>query len=369
MHIFKAGTHTTAAGATLSFSEADLAACAKAYDPKVHEAPITVGHPKDDAPAYGWVKSLSAEGFDLSAERHQVDPAFAELCREGKFKKVSASFYRPDSPSNPVPGVWYLRHVAMLGAQPPAVKGLRAVDFSDTDEGVVEFGEVDFSDYALTSIARILRRVREFFVDKHGLETADKVLPDWEIENVAEIGRDRDQPKPSIGFNEQTHQQQESTVPAQNSEPTDREKELQRQLDQANANLAQRDQAAAASALAARQADAAAFAESLITSNQLLPKDKSAVVAVLCAVEGETAVEFAEGDKQLPAGPALRELLKTLPKHKLNGEHIARDGTGAGSNDDAEDIARRAVEFRETEEKAGRYVSTAEAVTHVMKQG
>ena len=129
MHIFKAGTQITAAGEEITFGESDLAACAAAYDPAKHEASICVGHPKSDAPAYGWIKGLSARGADLLAERHQVQVEFAEMCREGRFKKVSAAFYSPKHKRNPVPGVWYLRHVAMLGAEPP-VTGAPTGNFS-----------------------------------------------------------------------------------------------------------------------------------------------------------------------------------------------------------------------------------------------
>ncbi|MDL6388248.1 peptidase, partial [Escherichia coli] len=70
-----------------------------------------------------------------------LDPQFAEMVTDGRFKKVSASFYLPDSPSNPKPGVLYLRHVGFLGAQPPSVKGLKQVSFSEQEEGVVEFAD------------------------------------------------------------------------------------------------------------------------------------------------------------------------------------------------------------------------------------
>ena len=56
--------------------------------------------------------------------------------------KVSASFYAPESKINPEPGQWSLRHVAMLGAQPPAVKGLKGFAYSeesDEGEGVLDF--------------------------------------------------------------------------------------------------------------------------------------------------------------------------------------------------------------------------------------
>ena len=128
IHIFKAGSHTAMSGATLAFSESDLQATARAYDPSKHEAPLVVGHPRADAPAYGWVKSLAYSENGLQAEPDQVDAQFAELVGTGRFKKISASFYPPESSANPVPGVYYLRHVGFLGAQPPAVKGLKQVE-------------------------------------------------------------------------------------------------------------------------------------------------------------------------------------------------------------------------------------------------
>lgn len=71
----------------------------KAYDPSVHEAPLVIGHPRTEDPAWGWVKALSLSGVDLMAEPAQLDPQFAEMVTDGRFKKVSASFYLPDSPS------------------------------------------------------------------------------------------------------------------------------------------------------------------------------------------------------------------------------------------------------------------------------
>lgn len=76
------------------------------------------------------MRSLAAGDDGLNAEPHQVDPEFAEMVNAGRFKKISASFYTPDAPNNPVPGVYYLRHVGFLGAQPPAVKGLKQAEFA-----------------------------------------------------------------------------------------------------------------------------------------------------------------------------------------------------------------------------------------------
>lgn len=40
-----------------------------------------------------------------------------------------------------MPGVYYLRHVGFLGAQPPAVKGLRSIELAEAEPGVIEFSE------------------------------------------------------------------------------------------------------------------------------------------------------------------------------------------------------------------------------------
>lgn len=77
IHIFKAGTHTDMHGKKLPFTPDDLAACVKAYDPSVHEAPLVIGHPRTEDPAWGWVKALSLSGVDLMAEPAQLDPQFA----------------------------------------------------------------------------------------------------------------------------------------------------------------------------------------------------------------------------------------------------------------------------------------------------
>ena len=101
IEIFRGGTHTDMRGTTLAFGESEIVDIAAAYDPALSEAPIVIGHPRTDAPAYGWVKSLSARGDRLYAEPDQVDAAFAELVESGRYKKVSACFYRPTAPANP----------------------------------------------------------------------------------------------------------------------------------------------------------------------------------------------------------------------------------------------------------------------------
>lgn len=145
IEIFRSGTHTADNGTQHTFTAADVAGMVSAYDPAVHEAPLCVGHPQDNKPAYGWVKSLAvAPSGALSMDTHNIAPAFAEAVNSKAFKKRSASFYPPNHHQNPKQGSWYLRHVAFLGAQPPAIKGL--ADFSEADSGAAEDGCVNFSE-------------------------------------------------------------------------------------------------------------------------------------------------------------------------------------------------------------------------------
>jgi hypothetical protein len=143
LEIFRAGSHTAMSGQTLEFTEEALRATAAAYDPSIHEAPLVVGHPKHDAPAFGWIDAVIANGQSLAAEPVQVEPTFKEWVDQGRYKKISASFYDPKSPQNPVPGVYYLRHVGFLGAMPPAIKGMKPIELAEGEEGIItiEFGE------------------------------------------------------------------------------------------------------------------------------------------------------------------------------------------------------------------------------------
>lgn len=138
IEIFRGGSHVDNMGRRMTFSRADVDAIANAYDPASFAAPLVVGHPKTNDPAFGWVKSLKVRDDGvLIAEPEKVEPQFAEAVRAGRYRKVSASFYLPDHPANPAPGQYYLRHVGFLGAAAPAVKGLSPVEFNEQEEKVV----------------------------------------------------------------------------------------------------------------------------------------------------------------------------------------------------------------------------------------
>ena len=139
IHVFKSGDQTSAQGVQRNFSDKDLQQVVDTYDPSIHEAPLVIGHAgdNDSMPAYGWIKGFSHKGGDLYADVAFTDTA-KDLVKDGHYRKVSISFYSPDSAINPHKGKWSARHLALLGASPPAVKGLEPFSFSEA-EGVYDF--------------------------------------------------------------------------------------------------------------------------------------------------------------------------------------------------------------------------------------
>lgn len=173
--IFRTGKHTDSTGKVHVMDVAFLEQVASNFNPEEYEPPAVVGHPKEDAPAYGWACGLrvvkSGTSGMLQAQFCDVDPAFEELVKEGKFKKRSASFYLD---ANLAPGgrVPALRHVGFLGAQPPAVKGLREIKFNEGE--AVTFEPTAFSEGEgmgeNEDKKSVGEQIAEFFREKFGLK-------------------------------------------------------------------------------------------------------------------------------------------------------------------------------------------------------
>ena len=139
IEICREGQHTDSAGQERALDAAFFEQVVNSYNPTDHEAPLVIGHPEENHPAYGWVKAMKFEDGSLWAQFGDTDDEFEAMVAAGKFKKRSASFYLKDGPR--------LRHVGFLGAQPPAVKGLREIKFAAGDAPTVE---VSFSEETMS---------------------------------------------------------------------------------------------------------------------------------------------------------------------------------------------------------------------------
>jgi len=371
IHIFRAGKHRDSAGTEITFSDAELQAMVAAYDPAVHEAPIVVGHPKDNGPAYGWVGKLSMEGDGPHAHPRDLDKDFAELVQKRRYGKVSASFYTPDSPSNPKPGSYYLRHVGFLGAQPPAIKGLKPIEFVADEQGVVEFADTS---YATGVMARVLRGLREWLIGEKGVETADSILPNFYITDLeAEANKPLSNPPPAFAEGSQENDvdatelkaaqtklaaDQAALATAQAALTTDRTA-----LDSDRKNF---NEERAGAAKAADEQGLTLFCENLVKAGKLTPAEVKPTVAMLMALPSAApaTAEFGEGSDKKPMSPrdyAKARLDAATKKVDFNEHTDGADPAGKSAQDYADKI--RAV--RAEAQQKGTTLSYAEAAERV----
>jgi len=282
IEIFRPGTHRDMSGQDLTFTEGDLRAVASSYDPALHEAPACVGHPVHDAPAYAWTSAVRFADGALVADVDQVDPAFAELVKAGRFKKISAAFYRPDSVANPKPGTWYLRHIGFLGAQPPAVKGLKPVAFAASDDGAF------FADWDQLDLISILRGLREWIIEKDGPDVADKVLPSWTLDRLQNSAAQPDSDPASDPCCAEAPPVEIPEIAA-----------VRKQLEAERAALAAERAAFAEQRSAERRAEDARFLDDLVKAGRLLPALKAGAALFLETIADAGTVAFGEGARRV----------------------------------------------------------------------
>ena len=161
--VFRAGDY----GDKGTYTPADLDAMVTNYDPARHEAPVVLGHPEPDAPAFGWVATLRRVGDTLQAKLRQIAPQFEAMVREGRFKKRSVAFYRTAS------GL-ALRHLGFLGAMPPEVKGLRDLQLCEFhDSGT--FTAIEFQDLGLDALSNFrFNPTAGIVIDPHSVRLLER---------------------------------------------------------------------------------------------------------------------------------------------------------------------------------------------------
>jgi len=340
--IFRSGKQTDSQGREHDGSEMIDKAVAN-FDAKTHEPPVTIGHPKDNAPAFGWVEGLKRQGEFLMAKFKDLQPEFVDMVKRGLFKKRSASFY-PDGS---------LRHVGFLGAAPPAVKGLPDVAFKDREQITFEFSAHDSHKFGV--IGRVLRSLREMLIGKFGEETANKVVDNFDIDFLT-------QPAESEEVIEEF-----SSAPAQKKQEEGKMTQTFTEYDlkQAKEKAAQEERKSAESEFAEkdrknqdridalqkeneglkegkRKESIKNFTEGLKKEGKYPPSwDKLGLPGFMEKLDGEEPVEFSEGKKQTPLD-FMKGFLGELPK-TVNFKEIS-GGTGPEATDDHEPLIRDFME-------------------------
>lgn len=349
---FRAGTHTDMNGKTITFNREHLIATANAYNKAVHEAPIVIGHPETDDPAYGWIDRFEVIDDELIAIPAQVEPVFGEMVDNGRFKKVSMSFYEPNNPNNPKRGVWYPKHLGFLGATPPAIKGLKPIQFSETDGSTftVNFAETNTNDM-LASIKQFFAMLPLFIstlakadVQEDRQEpyqplllpnfseakpanppTNSTINPPVTTEKETVMSADN-QPNPTQTANPTT--QTPATVPTATAPVAPAvvaDPAVVAENETLKKRLADMEKAQEKAKVEAKTAEHVAYAEGLVTAGKLPPAQKDVAVAILSQLDnGNTTVSFGEGESAKPLSGEFKALLDSLPVNAMFGEHATR---------------------------------------------
>ena len=346
--VFKPGTHTAVDGRTITLTLENCIDLAESYDPSVSEAPAVIGHPKLTAPAYGWAKRFQIKDGLVYVELDQVNPEFAEAFNSGAYKKRSLSIYLPESPGNPKPGHYYARHIGFLGAAAPAIKGLPDVSFAESDgeQGAIEFAMPFDEDFLL-----MFSNLREYLIEKDGIEKADQLLPKWQLEYLAEQvvqnRKENEMPQPNnIDFAEQ-----------------------QAAIEAKNAELAKREQALLEKEQNNKRTEFAEFADKLIGDGKLLPVHKTTVVEVFMSL-GNEPISFAEGDTTVNASCAdlIKKVLSERPAFMNFSEKSAANDEDEIDTQDPKAIAEAAAAYQKEQADKGNAISISQAVAHVTKE-
>lgn len=144
------GNHTDSSGELEKHDREYIDALVKNYEATVFESPVVIGHEEDissiytndTAPSFGWVKGIGEDEQGVYALT-EINTELAEQLEKTvpPYKYISAALYDKNNPYNPKRGkAPYLRHIAFLGATPPAIKGLpKMIKYSETSEDIRDY--------------------------------------------------------------------------------------------------------------------------------------------------------------------------------------------------------------------------------------
>lgn len=351
IEVFRTGTHTDSSGNTRTWTEEDLDAIIKKYDPSQHEAPIVIGHPKDNAPAYGWVESLEKRGQSLWAKIKPTVNEFMDWLKKGLYKKVSIALY-PDLT---------LRHIGFLGAMPPAVKGLQPPQFSDS-----EFSEytIEFRNWTADERDRLAKgEIKGGFAGPNQsfpIAGPPDVADAWKLaghaQNPDEVRRNIIRIAKKFGWTDALPQSaiewaRQNNIELMEVEMLEKIQELETKLkeqEKALIEFTEKDKAKEEEIAKLRKeldeerakqrkAEFDAFCEGLIREGRLTPAMKPAIMDFMEILHGIGEYEFSEGKAQ-PI-EKFKAFLTGLPK-QVEFKEIAIKNTGVVT-DDITEIAKK----------------------------
>lgn len=380
IQIATVGTYTASNGEEVTFTEEDFDQMIANTAP--NEAPFVIGHPKVNAPAYGWGVEYKRDGDKLFVKGGQINPEFSRLVESGAYKKRSFSVAKGDAG-------WKIKHIGWLGAAAPAISGMADVQCAADDNAVVfEFSDTGaFSEiaYQLQTVGNLFRSMRDKMIETEGVEAADRFFSEWQINNLQNA-------RESIMSRLDKDNNAESNFSEANFESVFAEF----LLDDARQQLAAEAQAIAAQAAAdeLKKQTEAQFSEQIAqlsadknalqaqidrqaidstiaawrSAGKITPAKEAGIADFMASLRAAQTFEFSvDGESQTVSQAQFFTAFVDNLKPVQLGNEVAGGKLPDDPSGDADGIASAARDFTESQLSKGIEVSWTEAVLHVSR--
>jgi hypothetical protein len=340
MPILRTGTFTDRNKQTVSITKEDLDGIVEKYNPSKSKANFVIEHPSFDEIGFGHPGKLKRVGDVLLALPEKVNEKFKSMVNSGKLPHRSVTLSKADKT---------LKNISFLPPKvKPAVSGLGGYEFASpaddemlfefeaaseewnfasVDDNDIEFAQYEVSRWPFNSIERMFRRFKNFIITEKGLDTADKMFPEYEIEEAGNPPHVWEKPDPLT--NQFSKPKDENNMTPEEIQKLQKKAEAADQLEAANAKL-KTDLELAQGKLTANEEQNILkshieFCESDDVKNRVLPANKMKVAHTLAAIDkaftgDNNVIEFSEGDNKMEVKPLemVKELIKQLPEFEFS---------------------------------------------------
>lgn len=297
-NILKVGKFTDSKGNECDFTTEKLDKIVQNFQNVHKDVPVCVGHPKTNTPAYGWLEDVKRVGNDLYCSFKNVQEEFKEAVNKGLFKNRSISL---DKDLN-------IRHIAFLGGQAPAVKGLEAFCFEDDENAV----DIEFSDFADKETLDLLFGKNEKTAKADEIEDIRQKLADEMAKNA----------------------------------------ELVKQIENQKAE--------------AKMKEFADFAESAVVKGNILPKHKESVINILLSADKFGSFNFADSG-EIDAVQGVKNFISELKILDFKSDFSDADEITDLSDYSALDWEQAILQAKQEAKNNGIEIDTATAIQNIRK--
>lgn len=292
IEVFKTGKHVDSSGQEVTITITDLDTIVSKFNERTEEGerllkvPATVGHvTSDKAPAFGWIHGMKRVGGKILADVGDTVSEFKELVEKKMYPNVSISLRKDLSP----------HHLAFLGGQPPAVKGMKSLglDFSD-EPSYYTFAEEE-KENGFSMDNPLVSKLFSFMEKFLKAETSNPLQGEKKKMEIEKKLEELQTKFDKISEENKSFSEKNETLMKENKELSDKIKQGEFEKVKEGLN---------------------SFAEELVKQGKLLPAHKESIVETMLSIDNEKKLSFGEGEEktEMTALEQYQGLLKSGPQ-------------------------------------------------------